>query len=843
MNMHARVSFRQEARSNRSRVLSFCFLLAGCLVTAPAVAANHHQTFKHLGGAGEAGFTPVGRLLEGSDGALYGTTAYSFAPADVGGVAFRVNKNGSGYQVLHRFGEAGDGWGLFGGVVEASGGVLFGATYSGGSNGVGTVFRMNRDGSGYTILLHFGASAGDGRNPGELMMASDGVLYGTTRYGGAFTNAAGDGLGTVFKLNQDGSGYSVIHHFGGVANDGAIPVSTLVEGSDGRLFGTTEFGGSNLLGTVFRLNTDGSDYAVLRNLGADAADGSRPKAALIEASDGKLYGATVYTGAGPFRPLGTVFRLNKDGSGYAVLVRFTLAGGQPAGLYGAVVEGPDGCLYGTTFGGGNHLAGTVFKLSRDGADYSVVHHFAGSPDDGNGPRALTRGTDGVFYGVTERGGANLDPLTAIGAGTLFQLCPPSLPTSGLAFQQLSTRPVISLVEGADGRRYGSLLGETNDLVFALGSAGELNPLSVFPRFDTNGFGPGSLVFGADGNFYGTIAQRGSSPDACGGIFRLTPAGERTTVFSFAGTNGCFPSTLVAGADGHLYGLARRWPAFPDGDVLIFRLTVAGQFTVLHTLAPCVGTMWQNWLGLAFHKGTAALYGFNDCSLFRVATNGAFETLATFVTGVSGPPTSLVAGPDGNLYGTTLGYGPTNFGCVFKLTPTGTLSTLVEFRGNNGAIPAVLIAGLDGSLYGVAIGGGPDWPSPGGGTVFRVTLDGSLTTLVAPFGYHRGFYVDAMLQGGDGNLYLALEHDETLGPFGLYRLAPRPVITEIVRRQGLDVVRWNSFPGGAYQLEHQPALAATNWTTLPHLISSGKTATATNESASAAQGYYRVRLLP
>ena len=273
MNMHARVSYRQEARRNPSRVLSFCFLLAGCLVTAPAVAANHHQTFKHLGGAGEAGFTPVGRLLEGSDGALYGTTAYSFAPVDVGGVAFRVNKNGSGYQVLHRFGDAGDGWGLFGGLVEASGGVLYGATYSGGSNGSGTVFRMSRDGSGYGILLHFGANAGEGRNPGELMLASDGVLYGTTRYGGAFTNAAGDGLGTVFKLNQDGSGYSVIHHFGSVPSDGANPVSALVEGSDGRLYGTTEFGGSNSLGTVFRLNTDGSDYAVLRNLGADAADG------------------------------------------------------------------------------------------------------------------------------------------------------------------------------------------------------------------------------------------------------------------------------------------------------------------------------------------------------------------------------------------------------------------------------------------------------------------------------------------------------------------------------------------------------------------------------------------
>lgn len=398
-------------------------LAAGCLtgpLTSPG--APQYQHLRSFGEPGMVGQTPVSRVIErGDDGALYGTAAYDFIVADMGGVAFRVNKDGSDYRVLHHFGGGGDGWGLFAGLVQAGDGTLYGTTYGGGSDSVGTLFQLQPDGNGYVILRHFSAAGIEGRTPGELTAGRDGALYGTTRYGGMHTNAAGDGMGTVFKVNRNGSGYTVLHHFGSVPNDGANPVSALIEGSDGVLYGTTEFGGANSIGTVFRLNTDGGSYAILRHLGSDATDGSRPKAALIEASDGRLYGATVYTGNNFTRVLGTVFGVNRDGGGYAVLHRFTITTGEGIGPYGALVEGPDGALYGTAFSRGSFQAGTLFKVNKDGTGYTTIHQFAGSPADGDGPRALTLASDGAIYGVTERGGANINPLNGIGAGTLFRL--------------------------------------------------------------------------------------------------------------------------------------------------------------------------------------------------------------------------------------------------------------------------------------------------------------------------------------------------------------------------------------------------------------------------------------
>src|SRR5262249_47649354 len=150
------------------------------------------------------------------------------------------------------------------------------------------VFRIEKDGSGYSVLHIFSFGAGnDGSDPRQLIEGSDRALYGTTGSGGTADN------GTVFKLNKDGSGYTLLHSFTGTVGDGSNPCAGLLEGSDGALYGTTAEGGSSLsYGTVFKLNKDGSGYRVLHRFVSGLGDGRNPRAALVEGSDGTMYGTT-----------------------------------------------------------------------------------------------------------------------------------------------------------------------------------------------------------------------------------------------------------------------------------------------------------------------------------------------------------------------------------------------------------------------------------------------------------------------------------------------------------------------------------------------------------------------
>ena len=336
------------------------------------------------------GSTPFGRLLEGADGSLYGTT--SAGGANSSGTVFKVNKNGSSFIVLHDFGSAtGDGNTPFAGLVKGSDGVLYGTTGGGGSGGVGTVFKLNQDGSGYSVLHSFVGFAGpQGSFPfAALVLGSDGVLYGTTYFGGA------NGLGVLFKLNADGTSYTVLHDFMGPAgNDGRPPLAELIEGTNGMLYGTTYFGGTNDSGTVFSLSTGGTGYSVLYNFTGDG-NGGEPWAGLVQGAQGNLYGTTRFGGAAD---LGTAFRLNTDGSGYTVLHSFIGTpkdGAQPGA---ALWLAGDGTLYGTTHAGGSYNDGTLFKIFFDTAAATPPVILSQTIIGGNFQLSFT-GPDGQTYRV------------------------------------------------------------------------------------------------------------------------------------------------------------------------------------------------------------------------------------------------------------------------------------------------------------------------------------------------------------------------------------------------------------------------------------------------------------
>src|SRR5436190_3911049 len=160
------------------------------------------------------------------------------------------------------------------------------------------LIRINKDGSSFLVLRHFTTAAGEPYNVfSSLFEASDGVLYGTSFSGGNYEG------GTVFKINKDGRGYAVVHHFTMTGN-ARQPSAALVEGRDGALYGTTEINGTNYTGAIFKIQKDGSGFSVLREFAPK--DGTQSEAELLLASDGAFYGTAPYGGD---LNVGTVFRL------------------------------------------------------------------------------------------------------------------------------------------------------------------------------------------------------------------------------------------------------------------------------------------------------------------------------------------------------------------------------------------------------------------------------------------------------------------------------------------------------------------------------------------------------
>jgi uncharacterized repeat protein (TIGR03803 family) len=355
-------------------------LLAG-LLALPAQAAVQYQRLKSFGSTTNDGGNPRASVTQGTDRALYGTTLRGGGTNK--GTVFRLNRDGSGYAIVHDFGIAGwDGTYPRAGVIQASDGALYGTTTGGGSNDLGTVFKLNKDGGGYVVLHHCQETFFDDSNANGLVEGSDGVLYGTMY---------GTGSGTLFKLNKDGSGFRILHPFGSVGG----PQSEPIEGSDGALYGTTGMYG----GTVYRINKDGTGYTVLHSFG-DTGDGKYPNV-LIEGEDGVLY-CTTSNGGSDDR--GIVFKINRDGSAYSILYSFNITGGDGQSPFDGLTEGSDGMLYGTTAFGGSGNFGTIFRLNKDGSGYNTLRSFSTTGLEGKSPRKLILAADRAFYSTTYNGG-------------------------------------------------------------------------------------------------------------------------------------------------------------------------------------------------------------------------------------------------------------------------------------------------------------------------------------------------------------------------------------------------------------------------------------------------------
>jgi uncharacterized repeat protein (TIGR03803 family) len=375
-----------------------------------------------------------------------------------------------------------------------------------------------------TTLVSFDGTNGHYPTQG-LLLASDGNFYGTTPLYGA-------DYGTVFRITPTGT-LTTIYRFSGSPPDEGNPLAALIQGSDGNLYGTTAGGGGLAFqyGTVFKITLDGTLTTLFVFTYDSTTDtfpnGNAPEAALVEGTDGNFYGTTAGGGRqnGGSSAQGTIFKMSPAGD---LLGSFPVYGFPGIGFPNApLVLGTDGAFYSTSYNDGGGLAsGAVYQFSAAGV-VTVLHGFNDTPD-GNIPNGgLVLGGDGNFYGTTEYGGTSH-------LGTAYRISP----------------------EG------------TYEELISFDSSNGAQPF-------------GQMIQATDGNFYGTTVSGGSLLN--GTVFQLTPAGVLTTVYNFtySGSDGAQPKgTLVQGADRRLYGTTQAGGLYGLGTVFALDLNLANPLTLL-----------------------------------------------------------------------------------------------------------------------------------------------------------------------------------------------------------------------------------------------------------------------
>jgi uncharacterized repeat protein (TIGR03803 family) len=374
--------------------------------------------------------------------------------------------------------------------------------------------------------------------------------------------------------------------------NGANPNSSLIQGTDGTLYGTARFDGSpeancgGGCGTAFKL-TPGGALTVLYNFCSQAAcaDGAYP-GGLVQSSDGNMYGITGSGGTGTYcttrssstAGCGTVFSITPAGeltTLYSFCSQANCSDGYVGGFIAGLIQATNGSLFGTTYGGGANSYGTVFEITPTGT-LTTLYSFCSETNcaDGSYPyAALIQGNDGNFYGTTNGGGSSSHCTTTGGCGTVFSITPAGNLTTIYNFCNLQnctdgTTPYSALAQGTDGNFYGTTyFGGANSscpgncgTVFKITPSGTLTTLYSFcPQTGcTDGFGPwAGLRLGTDGNFYGTTGYGGNTDGGASGngiIFEVTPAGALTVLHSFDNTDGSGPfAQLVQATNGIFYG--------------------------------------------------------------------------------------------------------------------------------------------------------------------------------------------------------------------------------------------------------------------------------------------------
>jgi len=790
--------------------------------------------------SGLDGANTIATLTPGSDGKLYGIS--SAGGTGGGGVIFSITTGGSFTSLYSMSGNNGE-WGVSE-MIQASDGNLYGTLQNGGSAGDGAIFKVTTSGS-FTRLYSF--SGADGSQPQTgLIQAADGNLYGTTGQG----NISG-AYGTIFKITTSGS-LTQVHFFNG--GDGSGPQAPLMQGIDGKLYGTTLTGGTNNDGTIFEVTTSGS-LTTLNSF--NGSNGNDPKTGLTQGSDGNLYTATQDAGSDG---AGNVVRISPYLAGYVgSAVNYQIGATNYPASYGATGL-PSGLNVNTSTGlitGTPSLAGTftaaVSAVNTGGtgsgsleviilpASPAITSELTATGTYGAGfSYQITANNNPVSYGaVGLPAGLSINPVTGLISGTpvtfgtfnayisassasggsgnaplAITIAGPSVPvitsassatgTTGQAFAYeilaanvatsygasglptgLSVNPSTGLISGtpSSAGTTSVILSASNiagtgtanltitvdlgvpvitsalnasgtaGLAFSYQIAASGNPTS----YSAIGLPTGLAVNDLTGVISGTVSSTGTT-DLTIRAGNAVGTGSATLVISMVAPPPVITGTLTAtGTTGNAFSYqitASNNPISYAASNLPAGLSVNTSSGLISGIPSSTGT-FNSTISASNAAGTGTgtlLISVLAPPALPVITDGLITLY--FFSGTDGnnpvPRPGLLQASDGDLYGTTTQGGAHGDGSVFRITLSGSLTRLYSFTGGaDGSEPqSGLVQANDGNLYGTTTEGG----SHGYGVVFRVTTSGSLTNLHT-FQLSDGATVNAGLTlGSDGNLY-------------------------------------------------------------------------------------------
>ena len=562
------------------RVTSLCHVVVAiAFFLSNASTASAQVTYEVVADLAGTGVSqPRGGVIRGADGAFFGTTF----SADFGcGTVYRIAANGT-FAILHNFTRNVDGCAPVGELVAGPDGNLYGTTSEGGpttvpltgGRGLGTVFRITPAGQ-FTLLHEFAYDAARGIFPegaypyGALALGSDGNFYGLTNYGGD-----PGPCGTIFKITPAGA-LTVLYGFGSIGSgDGCFPNSGLNRGLDGNFYGVA-LGNSLHGGVVFRI-TPGGTYTLLGAFPADpscncAAFGSTPLGEPVQDAQGNLYGTTQQRGPNGMSELGTVWKLSPAGE-FVLLHVFPSTGVDGGHSNSGLTIGADGNLYGATYGLNGF--GTVFRVTPAGV-FTNLHSFqqSAAPDG-----RLLETSPGVFVGTTEGGGLE-------GRGLVFRVTLAS--ATGTSLAASPNAPVYSQqvtltadVAAASGSPTGQV--EFFDGATALGAAALNGGVAVLT---TTSLGVGvrslSARYGGDASFLQSTSSSVSvTVSRAQTTMTLTsapnPSARRQTVTVTATLAAVAPAGGDATGQVQLFdGKKRIGTATLQGGIALFQVSING----------------------------------------------------------------------------------------------------------------------------------------------------------------------------------------------------------------------------------------------------------------------------
>ena len=470
-------------------------------------------------------------------------------------------------------------------------------------------------------------------------------------------------------------------------NNGANPYAPPVLGADGNLYCSLPYGSTNNAGVLFKVSTNASQNVPLAPFyNFNTWDGAYPYASLVSGSDGNLYGVAYEGGT---NNLGTIFEITTNGD-FTLLYSFgmvtnslgyALDGANPIG---GLVQGRDGNFYGTTSVGGTNNLGTVFQFSSTNGTLTTLHSFAGNGtnDDGASPylTQLVEGADGVFYGTTSAGGTNND-------GTIFQVTADGTLTTLFEFNYTDGRsPWAGLSFGTDGNLYGTASeGGTNGdgTVFQITTNGVLTTLFQFGGADGLYYSYGGVVSGNNNTLFGTAYSGGGQ--GYGAVFQLTTNGVLTPLYSFNyDGDGADPiAGVIRDASGSLYGTA-TYSDSNGGYGTVYSMSFTALVSIL---SPTANELWSNgvFTGTASDNApggaiTNMFYSLNGAAWTNATTSNGWINWTADGTLIPGTNTLAAYGLDalGNV-------SPTNtvnfvYGAALTVSTNGVGSLNTNYNG-------------------------------------------------------------------------------------------------------------------------------------------------------------------